>query len=79
MNDIFHFVERPYNLGGDYALKRKRDHTVYHGSGSLSSLAPKLWDRIPNSIKNLLLSSNSKQKVFLRHLTAVYARNMLGE
>ena len=49
MNDIFHFLERPYNLRSDYTLERKRDHTVYHGSESLSSLAPKLWDLLPNS------------------------------
>ena len=30
MNDIFHFVERPYNLMSDYTLKRNRDSTVYH-------------------------------------------------
>ena len=52
MNDIFNFVERPYNLRRDYTLERKRDHTVYHGSESLSSLAPKLWDLLPNTIKN---------------------------
>ena len=32
MNDIFHFVERPYNLRSDYTLKRKQDDTVYHSS-----------------------------------------------
>ena len=42
MNDIFHFVERPYNLRSDDTLERKRDHTVYHSSESLSFLAPKL-------------------------------------
>ena len=52
MNDIFHFVERAYNLRSGYTLERKRDRTVYHGSESLSSLAPKLWDLLPNSIKN---------------------------
>ena len=52
MNDIFHFVKRLYNLRSDHTLERKRDHTVYHCSESLSSLAPKLWDLPPNSIKN---------------------------
>ena len=42
MNNIFHFVERPYSLRCNYTLERKRDHTVYHCSESLSSLAPKL-------------------------------------
>ena len=40
-NDIFHFVESPYNLS-DYAIGRKQDHTVYHGSENISSIAPKL-------------------------------------
>ena len=31
MNDIFHSVERPYNLRSDYTLERSRDHTVYYG------------------------------------------------
>ena len=52
MNDTFLFVERPYNLRSNYTLEGKRDHAVYHGSESLSSLAPKLRDLLPNSIKN---------------------------
>ena len=48
MNDIFRFMEIPYNLRSDYTLKRKQDHAVYHGSESLSSLAPKLWEILPN-------------------------------
>ena len=78
MNDIFHFVERPYNLKSNYTLERKRNHIVYHGSESLPSLAPKLWDLLSNSIN---LSRNSRQKLILEHLTAVlpeYARNMFG-
>ena len=63
MNDIFHFVERPYNLRSDYTLKRKRDHTVYHGSEILSSLAPKLWDLLPNSIKIFASLQEFKTKV----------------
>ena len=52
MNDIFHFVEGPPKLRSDYTLERKGNRTFYHGSESLSSLAPKLWDLLPNSIKN---------------------------
>ena len=51
MNDIFHFAEKPYNVRRDYKLERKQDHTVYQGSKSLSFIAPKLWDFLPNSIK----------------------------
>ena len=63
MNDIFHFVKRPYNLRSDYTLERKRDHTIYHGSESLSSLAPKLWDLLPNSIKNSASLKEFKTKI----------------
>ena len=63
MNDIFHFVKRPYNLRSDFTLERKRDHTVYHGSESLSSLAPKLWDLLPNSIKNSASLKDFKTKI----------------
>ena len=57
MNDIFHFVERPYNL------RSERDHNVYHGSEILSSLAPKLLDLLPNSIKIFASLQEFKTKV----------------
>ena len=63
MNDIFHFVEKPYNLRSNYTLERKRDHTVYHGSESLSSLAHKLWNRLPNLIKNSAFLKEFKTKI----------------
>ena len=63
MNDIFHFVKRPYNLRSDYTLERKRDHTVYHASEILSSFAPKLWDLLPNSIKNSASLKEFKTKI----------------
>ena len=62
MNDIFHFVEWPYNLKSDYTLERKRDNTVYHGSESLSSLAPKLWDLQPKFSKKLCFSKGIQNK-----------------
>ena len=82
MNAIFHFAERAHDLRSDYTLERKRDHTVYHGSGSLSFLAPKLLDLVPNSIKNSTSLKEFKTKINTGHLTAVRvesARNMLGE
>ena len=62
MNDIFHFAERPYNLKSDFTLERKLDYTVYHGSKSLSSLAPNLWDFLPNSIKSSAFLKEVKTK-----------------
>ena len=39
MNDIFHFIEKPYNFQNPSILQRKREKTVYYGSESLCSLA----------------------------------------
>ena len=63
MNDIFHFVESLFNLRSDYTIGRKQDHTVYHGSENISSLAPKLWDLLPNSIKNSVSPKEFKTKI----------------
>ena len=80
MNDIFHFVEKPYNLRSDYTLERKRDHTVYHGSESLSSLAHKLWNLLPNLIKNSASLKEFKTKIntweLIPFVLVKHARNM---
>ena len=62
-NDIFDFEERPYNLRSNYTLERKREYTAYHDSESLSYLAPKLWDFLPNSIKNSASLKELKTKI----------------
>ena len=51
MVDIFHFVEKPYNLRNDSIIQRQANRTVYFGTGSISSLAPNLWELIPSEIK----------------------------
>ena len=63
-------------LRSNYTLERKRDHIVYHGSESLSFLAPKLWDLLPNSIKNYASPKEFKTKI---NTWTEYVRNMLGE
>ena len=82
MNDIFHFVERPYNLRSGYTLERKRDHAVYHASESLSSLAPKLCYLLLNSIKNSASLKDFKIKIntqAFERCSCRYTRNMLRE
>ena len=44
MADIFHFVEKPYNLRNNSIIQRQANRTVYFGTESISSLAPKLWE-----------------------------------
>ena len=50
MKDIFHFVEKPYNLRNNSTLKRRYNRSVYFGTETISSLAPKTWELAPNAI-----------------------------
>ena len=50
--DSFHFVEKPYNLRNNSIIQRQANRTVYFGTKIISSLAPKLWELIPNEIKS---------------------------
>ena len=43
--------KKHYNLGINFIFKRKWDYIVYHNSGSLYSLNPKLWGLLSDSIK----------------------------
>ena len=52
MADIFHFVEKQYNLRNNSIIQRQADRTVYFGTESISCFAPKLWELIPSEIKN---------------------------
>ena len=51
MKDIFHFAEMPFNQKNDSTLKRRCDR-LYLGRKIIFSLGPKLWDLVPNAIKN---------------------------
>ena len=42
MTDTFYFIQNPYNLRNDPELQRRRNRTVYFGTKSISSLAPKI-------------------------------------
>ena len=65
MADIFHFVEKPYNLRNNSIIQRQRqaNHTVYFGTKSISSLAPKLCELIPNEIKSAESLNIFKEKI----------------
>ena len=52
MKDTFHFIQKPYNLRNDPELQRRRNRTVYFGTESISSLAPKMWELIPSNIRS---------------------------
>ena len=48
--DIFQFVNKSYVLRNNSIMLRKK--TVFYGKESLSSLAPKIWKLIPQSLKD---------------------------
>ena len=52
LKELFCFIVRNYNLRSQSTLKRIKANSVYFGSESLSSLAPKIWDLIPDNFKN---------------------------
>ena len=61
--DIFHFVNKTYDLRNNRILFRKRNRTVYYGTESLSSLAPRVWELTPQSLKDGAELSQFKTKI----------------
>ena len=52
MKDIFHFVEKPYELRDNSNLKRRCNRSVYFDTETIFSLAPKICKLVSNVIKN---------------------------
>ena len=63
MADIFHFVEKPYNLRNNSIIQRQANCSVYFGTECISSLAPKLWELIPSEIKRAKSLNIFKEKI----------------
>ena len=61
--DIFHFVNKPYDLRNNRILLRKRNRTDFYGTECLSSLAPRIWELVPQSLKNETELSQFKIKI----------------
>ena len=61
--DLFQFTNKPYNLRNKSILKRTKDCSVYYGSESISSLAPKIWELIPDALKEETSLSVFKDKI----------------
>ena len=62
MKDTFHFIQKPYNLRNDPELQRRRSRTVYFGMENISSLAPKIWELIPSTIRSANSLGKFKEK-----------------
>ena len=61
--DIFHFFSKPYDLRNNRILFRKRNRTAFYSTESLSSLAPRIWELIPQSLKDESELSQFKTKI----------------
>ena len=60
----FHFVSKPHDLRNNRILFRKRNMIVFCDKESLSSLAPRIWELIPQSLKDESESQfNTKIKI----------------
>ena len=53
VNSLFEFTNKNYNLRNGSILKRKRYFTVHYGSESLLSFAPKIWELVPDSVREI--------------------------
>ena len=51
MKELFAPKVSPYDLRNSNSLNRRRVNSVFHGSELLSYLGPKIWDLVPNEIK----------------------------
>ena len=63
LNDIFVPVSRQYNFRRNDTLQRRRVNSVRHGTESVSSLGPKIWDLVPSDIKLSQSLSIFKRKI----------------
>ena len=52
MKDIFQFIDKPYNLRNNSIIQRHQNRTVYFGTESITSLAPKILELMPSEIKS---------------------------
>ena len=63
VNSLFEFTNKNYNLRNASILKRNRYFTVHYGSESLVSLALKIWELVPDSIREVKTLSIFKNKI----------------
>ena len=78
LNSLFEFTSKNYNLGNASILKRKRYFTVNYGSESLLSLGPKIWELVPDSIREVK-TSIFKNKITSGKCPCRLCKNYIGQ
>ena len=63
VTELFPFFDNNYNLRSDNCFRPRRAHTVSYGTESLSVLGPKVWDLVPNVIKESSSLNGFKRKI----------------
>ena len=65
MDNVFRLrTDNPYNLRQASEFSRPIIKTVYHGSESISYLVPKIWDMLPENLRNMENLGFIKCKVY---------------
>ena len=63
MNKLFAPKMSSYHLRNNYSFKRRRVNSVWHDTESESYLGPKIWDLVPNEIKEFESLNGFKFKI----------------
>ena len=63
MKELFAPKMSSYHLRNNNSFKRRRVKSVWHGTESVSYLGPKIWDLVPNEIKESESLNGSKFKI----------------
>ena len=63
MNEVFQIKERPYNFRNGVFIRRHNVRTVRYGTETVSFLAPKLWELLPEDCKNETSLTAFKEKI----------------
>ena len=63
LNEIFQNRVLLYNLSTNWNFSSRQVHSVYHGTESLSSLGPKIWELVPEDTKKLESLKTLKNKI----------------
>ena len=82
VNSLFEFTNKNYNLRNTSIFKKNRYFTVHYGSESLVSLAPKILELVPDSlreVKTLLIFKNEIKAWTTDNRPCRLCKNYIGQ
>ena len=63
MKEIFQLRNSKYNLRKNPTFETRDAKRVFSGTETISCLGPKIWEQVPNEIKNSTSINNFKNKI----------------